>query len=58
MSYRLDGVRMRHWLVKASKEILGYDIIDKTIDNFIIKERLVGVIPLTVELKRGKKQNG
>lgn len=55
MSYRLDGVRMRHWLVKASKEILGYDIIDKTIDNFIIKEGLVGIVPLTIQLRRKKQ---
>lgn len=39
-------------MIKASKEILQRDIVDKVIDDYIIRNNLIGKVPLTVELKR------
>lgn len=46
---RIPHSLFRH---KDSEDILQTDIIDKTIDEFIIKNKLVGKIPLTSELRR------
>ena len=45
---------MNRIMAKVSKEFLKRDIIDITIDEFIIRNGLVGKIPLTIELKRSK----
>lgn len=45
---------MRHFMAEFAKDILNRDIIDKIIDEFIIKNGLVGKVPLTSELKRSR----
>lgn len=46
---------MRRVTSKIAKEFLNRDIIDIIIDDYIIKERLVGTVPLTIQLKRESK---